>query len=271
MENHRPRLFAVVPTLLTLANAACGFGAITYVAHVGPDVLGSQHLYVAGWLIFAAMLFDVFDGQVARWTRQTSDFGAQLDSFCDLISFGVAPPIMMLAFCDQYQGRVLWVIALLFMLCTILRLARFNVETDEEDAHDVFTGLPSPAAAGTIAAFAVARPALYRLAEWQAGGWIQWLGERAASATTAFLPLLTLLLACLMASRIRYPHVANHLFRGRRPYRHVLQLIFAGMVVFLVREIAVLAVPLVFCCFALAPPLRAGWQKAAAHLTRRSP
>lgn len=265
MTDRRPRLFAVVPTLLTLGNALCGFGAITYAAHVGPDEVGSRHLYQAGLLIFAAMLFDMLDGHVARWARQTSDFGAQLDSLCDAISFGAAPAIVMLAFCDQYQGRLLWVIGALFTLAAVLRLARFNVETDEEDTHESFTGLPSPAAAGTIAAFVIAQPSLRRFAVSGSARWIRSLAEWATGATVLLVPALTLLLAWLMVSRIRYPHLVNKLLRGRRPYQHVVQLLLAIVVIFAVRE---LAVPLVLCGFAVGPPLRIGWLRAARCLTR---
>ena len=87
----RTKMFAVLPTLLTLGNAACGFGAITFAAKVGPDPAGEHDLFLSAVLIFLAMLFDMLDGSVARWAKQTSEFGAQLDSLCDAMSFGVAP------------------------------------------------------------------------------------------------------------------------------------------------------------------------------------
>ncbi|HBL47170.1 MAG TPA: hypothetical protein DDZ90_27670 [Planctomycetaceae bacterium] len=127
------KLIAVLPTLLTLGNAACGFGAITYAAKVGPEYLGqaansggltrmlgtspglfnsfeNQHLFVAAVLIFVAMLFDALDGSAARWANQTSEFGAQLDSLCDAISFGIAPAFLMhqmVQFRTQYHPRLL--------------------------------------------------------------------------------------------------------------------------------------------------------------------
>ena len=90
-RTRRQKVFAVLPTLLTLCNAACGFGAITITAKVGPEHFGGSELFTASQLIFLAMLFDMLDGSAARLTNQTSDFGAQLDSLCDAISFGVAP------------------------------------------------------------------------------------------------------------------------------------------------------------------------------------
>ena len=170
-------MFAVFPTLLTLGNAACGFGAITFAAKVGPDPAGEHDLYLSAVLIFLAMLFDMLDGSVARWAKQTSEFGAQLDSLCDAVSFGVAPAFLMLRIVHSmesstdpsglalgshfhpfftYWSRLLWVIGALFALCAVLRLARFNVETDEDDSHNYFSGLPSPAAAATVASFPIA-------------------------------------------------------------------------------------------------------------------
>jgi CDP-diacylglycerol--serine O-phosphatidyltransferase len=95
--------------LLTLAGAACGFGAITYAARVGPELeigvggTGEDHLVISGLLIFAAIIFDAFDGRVARLTNQTSEFGAQLDSLCDAISFGVAPAFLFLKSANYYH------------------------------------------------------------------------------------------------------------------------------------------------------------------------
>src|SRR5436190_23067922 len=165
-----PKLIAVLPTLLTLGNAVCGFGAITFAAKLGPVAQGGPTgealSFICALLIFGAMVFDMLDGSAARLTRQTSELGAQLDSLCDAISFGVAPAFLMLPFVTRhlqdvepgrflflYPPRMLWTIAVLYMLCAVLRLGRFNVETDEDDTHEGFSGLPSPAAAGTVVAF----------------------------------------------------------------------------------------------------------------------
>jgi len=278
----RQKVFAVLPTLLTLGNAACGFGAITFAAKVGPEIVTGNELlislstkigpesvtgnelFIAGLLIFIAMLFDMLDGSAARWTRQVSDFGAQLDSLCDAISFGVAPAFLMLQFTQFdvgvedpfiYPKRLLWVIAVLFVLCTLLRLARFNVETDEEDSHDFFSGLPSPAAAGAIASFPIGMHGLRELAaDPNAVG--QELGLWLIPAMKIFLPVLMFLVACLMVSRIRYAHYFNQLFTGQRNRQHLIQLVFTIALVFLVRE---MAIPVIFCYFAFASPLRTCW------------
>lgn len=271
----KPRLIAVLPTLLTLGNAACGFGAITFAAKLGPadltvtagdSLFASNPSLVAALLIYLAMLFDMLDGSAARLTKQTSELGAQLDSLCDAVSFGVAPAFLMLQFITRemrmvggfsFHPRMLWTIAALYALCAILRLARFNVETDDDDTHEEFSGLPSPAAAGAVVSFPFAMPTLKKLAEigdTTSATIAEWL----IPAVKTGLPLVTLAVACLMVSRIRYPHFFSLLFRGRKSRRYVIQLVFGSAVVFWVHE---LAVPMIFCYFAFATPLRAIWME----------
>jgi CDP-diacylglycerol---serine O-phosphatidyltransferase len=282
----RQRMYAVIPTLLTLGNAVCGFGSITFAAMVGPAQLltspaiveagiapmktAGELLFVSAGLIFLAMVFDALDGSVARLTKQTSDFGAQLDSMCDVVSFGVAPAFLMLKLMHpqhkmmesiaslpiEYHPRLLWTIAVLFMTCAILRLARFNNETDEADSHDDFKGLPSPAAAGVIASFPIG---LQGLKYFTSDGVVS--GSQQVSSTTlsvliVLLPVITIMVASLMVSRIRYPHVINQLLRGSASRRKVRKMIFTGLLIFLFPEIAL---PLCFCYFAFAAPVRIAW------------
>lgn len=264
----RQRVFAVLPTLLTLGNAACGFGSITFAAKVGPEHANGNHLLVASVLIFLGMVFDMLDGSAARWAKQTSDFGAQLDSLCDAISFGVAPAFLMLQFSRVYHPRLLWVIAVLFVVCALLRLARFNVETEEDDSHEFFSGLPSPAAAGTVASFPIAQRGLEKLADAETATLMSQPAIWLIPAINVALPIITLTVACLMVSRIRYSHVFNQLFRGRRSRLHVIQLVFALAVVYIVPE---LALPLTFCYFAFASPVRALWTEILAGRLHKSP
>ncbi len=262
----RQKMFAVLPTLLTLGNVACGFGSITFAAKLDGGAADPKNLFIAGLLIFIAMVFDMLDGSAARWAKNTSDFGAELDSLCDAISFGVAPAFILIKFSTPFHERLLWVIAVLFVMCAVLRLARFNVETGEEDTHETFSGLPSPAAAGTIAAFAVAYPEfLDRIKEWELNT-LQSLREPLEKTAQIGLPFIALGVACLMVSRIRYPHVFNQLFSGRRNYHHMLQLIFTIAAVFVVRE---MAVPLIFCAFAFGSPLRAFWTKVTSRVRHK--
>lgn len=262
----REKVFPVLPTLLTLGNAVCGFGAITFATKVGPVDAEDNSLLIAGLLIFLAMILDALDGHVARWTNQTTQFGAQLDSLCDAISFGVAPGLLMLKFPQVYHPlyhpRLLWVIAMLFMVCAVLRLARFNLESADEDTHDSFTGLPSPAAAGAIASLTVALPGVRDLMDPAMMETTQVIGSVLMAVITRGLPVFTLILACLMVSRIRYPHVSNQVLRGRESFRQILQLVFATVAVLALHN---LAIPLIFCYFVLAPPLRAIWAKLAVY------
>src|SRR5262249_36058425 len=158
----------IIPTLLTLGNAVCGFAAIAYAGKIGqPDQVwtDSQYLALCGWLIIAAMIFDSLDGYIARLARSTSRFGGELDSLCDAISFGAAPAFLLLRMGPGWY-RPLWhqtlaVIATLYMVCVILRLARYNVRSmTETGGSKKFEGLPSPAAAGCLASLAILRGSL---------------------------------------------------------------------------------------------------------------
>ncbi len=274
----RPRMIAVLPTLLTLGNGACGFGAVTFAAKLGPEHAEGRHLLVASLLIFLGMLFDMLDGSAARLTNQTSDIGAQLDSLCDAITFGVAPAFLMLQFVRHeymaaddsqffvgYIGRFLWTVAALYVLCTILRLARFNVETEEEDTHEFFSGLPSPAAAGALASFPIGMRELLRIATTTESHQLAvWL----VPSVKVAMVLVTFAVACLMVSRVHYPHVFNQWFRGRRTRRQVIHLVFVAAAFYWVLELGFL---LIFCYFAFAAPLKALWTEAVSGRLYRSP
>lgn len=265
--SRREKLFAVLPTILTLGNAVCGFGAITFAAKwSGGDPALS--LFIASCLIYLAMLFDALDGSAARLTKQTSEFGAILDSLCDAISFGAAPAFLMLQFSQSrdYHPRFLWLIAALYMACAVLRLARFNAETDEDDLHDSFSGLPSPAAAGTVASFPLMVFWFRHLEESELVRPSERLAKQLDLWTENILPIITLVVACLMVSRIRYAHLFNQLVRGRRSRQHLIQMLFAIAVMFLMPQISV---PLFFCWFAFGAPLRALWQESLARWRHR--
>jgi len=220
----RPKAFAVLPTLLTLANAVCGFGAIAFASGwAGYEPATAQ--FVAGCLILLAMLFDGLDGAAARWAGQTSRFGAELDSLCDAISFGAAPAFVMLALAKFEQvgipSRLLFVAASLYVVGAVLRLARFNVEPPPapevaaEEKAKGFTGLPSPAAASVVASFPIALfgPQLVSDAEVSASAALMDLWA------ARLLPLVTFGVALLMVSRVRYAHLFKQLLRrGRNRY-----------------------------------------------------
>ncbi|GBD36384.1 CDP-diacylglycerol--glycerol-3-phosphate 3-phosphatidyltransferase [bacterium HR36] len=229
---------AIVPTLCTLGNAACGFTAIMLATGAGlaSNWPNESALYAAGWLIFAAMVFDMFDGYLARRSRTASQFGAELDSLCDAISFGAAPGFMLLqlgsVFSNRLAGEIFLLIALLYMVCAVLRLARFNVQSSlDAKSHKTFQGLPSPAAAGCLAALVLLRysPMPY-----------PWLPAEVREAVHWLAPLGATLVALLMVSRIPYPHLATRLLHRRRPFTEVVEVIIAGFLLVFFKEVALL-------------------------------
>ncbi len=248
---------AVLPTLLTLGNAVCGLAAIAVMMDIDTNVAGDQQqrLFIAGILIFAGMLFDALDGSAARMTGQESKFGAELDSLCDAITFGTAPAVMVwrISAGDVLPRRLTWSIGVLFTLCVLIRLARFNVETDEDDTHEGFEGLPSPAAAGTLAAFAIAMPELRHLAQNAPFEWVKGIANVTLETAPLFLPALALMLAYLMVSRVQYPHVFQQLMRGRKAPHQIGRALFVIVGVMVLHE---LALPVALCYFAFAYPAK---------------
>lgn len=269
------RPIAVLPTLFTLGNLVCGFFAIVVASRIAsPDLIDfvpatkidsarqlldstdpTHNLILCGVLIFLAMLFDTFDGQVARITRTTSDFGGQLDSLSDVVSFGVAPAILLVKMCPEFSDlhkEAVWTIAALFACCTALRLARFNVEADEKDDHGTFAGLPSPAAAAVIASLAVFSYTLRNEFNYQNYAGFDWWLQR-------LLPLFAVVIAVLMVSRVPYPHLVTQLLRGRKSFTHIVGLLFAIMALLMTRWFAV---PILCMLYVAVPAVRFGWQFA---------
>ena len=241
------RSTAVLPSLLTISNGLAGFGAIHFATKEAVDFDARlANLAVAAWLIFVAMVCDMLDGRVARMTRLTSDFGGQLDSLCDVISFGVAPALMMLraivAALRQISfvphgiaiERAAWCVAAVYMACAALRLARFNVENEpDEAAHMSFKGLPSPGAAAAVAGLILL---FERLVHKEGGGWLtsSWLSGSAGwlsgpwtmGLISIVLTVVTLALGLLMVSRVTYSHLVNQYMRGKKPFSYLVKLVF---------------------------------------------
>jgi CDP-diacylglycerol--serine O-phosphatidyltransferase len=135
--------FYPLPCMLTCTSLFSGFYSI--VASI------NGHFYPAAVAILVAAVFDGLDGRVARMTGSTSKFGMELDSLCDLVSFGVAPALLAYLWALTPYGRYGWLAAFLFVATTALRLARFNSTADNKNKGHDFVGLPCPAAAGMIA------------------------------------------------------------------------------------------------------------------------
>ncbi|MEJ2156345.1 MAG: CDP-diacylglycerol--serine O-phosphatidyltransferase [Desulfobacteraceae bacterium] len=133
------RSIYLLPNLFTALNLFCGFFAMV-AAIDGKFVAAAYAIIVAG-------IFDNLDGKIARVTHSTSKFGVEFDSLCDLVSFGVAPGLMMYLWALQPLGRIGWLAGFLFVACGALRLARFNTQVGTVDSR-YFVGLPIPAGAG---------------------------------------------------------------------------------------------------------------------------
>jgi CDP-diacylglycerol--serine O-phosphatidyltransferase len=243
--------------LLTIGNAMCGFAAIAAVCRCS-ETDPSAALLAAACLIYVAMVFDTFDGLAARLMKQTSPFGAQLDSLCDVISFGVAPAILMVQFSLRYNHspQLLWPVAALYVVCTVLRLARFNVGAGGDDHPKKFCGLPSPAAAGTVASFPLLvskpRETAALTTPWERiGAWLD-------GTVAGWLPLVTVIVACLMVSRIRYAHINRHLAAGRRSRWYPVRLTVAIATILLLPQAAA---ALLFGWYTFVTPFR-GRQRA---------
>jgi len=213
----------VLPALVTLGNLMCGFAAIGVTAQAQlhwragtPDpTAGFKSFALAGSLVLLAMLFDALDGKIARMANQSTEFGGQLDSLCDMVSFGVAPAYIVFLEATSRtlfrDYRYAWVCAVLYAICAALRLARFNVEKDsDEERHKYFHGLPTPAAAGIVASLAI----------------FEWKSPQEALWAARTMPFAAVLLGGLMITRVKYIHLLNLLFRERKPFTYLVLLVF---------------------------------------------
>ena len=138
-----PRGIYILPNLFTTMNIFCGFYAVIAAVNGAANA--------AAIAILVAAIFDALDGKIARATHTTSRFGVEYDSLADLISFGLAPGLLIYLWALKPLGRLGWLAAFLFMVCGALRLARFNTQVDSVKS-DYFFGLPIPEAAGMLAA-----------------------------------------------------------------------------------------------------------------------
>jgi CDP-diacylglycerol--serine O-phosphatidyltransferase len=194
------KLMFVLPNLFTVTSIFCGFYAITLCS----GEAGPVQLYQAALAIFFAMFFDGCDGRVARLTKTQSDFGVQLDSLADVISFGAAPGLLVYKWALAPLGFVGLFISFAFAACGAMRLARFNVlaaRNPHGGGGRFFVGLPIPVAAGMLVSVIISHHAA-------AGG--APLGEAAAMPMAVAVAGLSL----LMVSTVRY-----RTFKDTRPNR----------------------------------------------------
>lgn len=262
-----------LPSLATLGNAICGFAAI-YIVMMTRETAGldpltrmlvEHNFLAASYLIFLAMIFDALDGRLARWTRHTTDFGGQLDSLADVISFGAAPAMIVLSLLKHelpdetplFISRLIWAIGAVYMSCAAIRLARFNTSNEHGEQHHMsFLGLPSPgAAAAVIGLVFVQRELSQQSAEYNSA-----VLATLKTITTTALPLFLLCAGLLMVSNFRYGHLVNRYLRGRQ---RIGRLVFAVIVFSLLVVAHRYTIGVATIIYALSAPVWFLWIKYA--------
>jgi CDP-diacylglycerol--serine O-phosphatidyltransferase len=140
----------LLPSLITVGNMFCGYASIMYAMR--------GDLVIAAPFIGVAFILDMLDGRIARMTGTQSEFGLQLDSLADVISFGLAPALLAFCWGLSELGRWGWAAGFLYVTAAAMRLARFNIQTTTQVDKRYFIGMPSPSAAGVVAATVFAFP-----------------------------------------------------------------------------------------------------------------
>jgi len=214
----RRRGIYLLPNFLTTVALLAGFYAIVAAIH--------DRFEPAAAAIFIAMVFDTLDGRVARLTNTQSAFGAEYDSLADVISFGIAPALIMYEWALSSLGKYGWSAAAIYTVFTALRLARFNTQVGKADKA-YFQGLPSPAAAAVIVGF------VWLMANYEINGqtlnWLAWF--------------VTLFSGVLMVSNVRYRSFKDLNPHGKVPFMTVL------IVVFILVSVSVEPPLVLFCIF----------------------
>jgi len=211
IEKHSRKGIYLLPNLFTTAALFAGFYSIV-------QAMNGQ-FEQAAIAVFIAMIMDGLDGRVARWTHTESDFGAQYDSLADMVSFGLAPSLVMYEWALSGLGKLGWLAAFLYAACAALRLARFNVQSGTVDKR-YFVGLPSPSAAALTMG-------------------LIWVMHDAGvpGRDLSFIALgFTVFAAVAMVSNMRYSSFKQFNVKERAPF------------------LAIIAVVLVFVLISLEPP-----------------
>ncbi len=214
----RPRLRGVVivmPSAFTLGNLFFGFWAMV-------SAFQGNFTWAAWFVVFAGVL-DMLDGRLARMSKAGTRFGAELDSLVDIISFGVAPAMIMYFLEFSQAGRFAWVLCWIYVVAVAVRLARYNITSHGQPPTSWFTGLPSPAAGMTLAVYYP-----FSRTEWYQAS-LAYLNLQHDG-----LVLLLLLLSVLMVSNVRYPKFPGIGIRSIRAVAgtlFILALLAAGLTV----------------------------------------
>ncbi|MFH1067058.1 MAG: CDP-diacylglycerol--serine O-phosphatidyltransferase [bacterium] len=226
MKTNEPKLVYLLPNLMTSGNLFCGFMAVLQIFQ-GTIVRATE---TEGWtryyenslfFILAAFIFDMLDGRLARLGGAESPFGRELDSLADLISFGIAPALLVFKIVlYELPSRIGWMIAFIYLACGALRLARFNVHAAEpsKEASKEFTGFPIPAAAGLTASITMLLLHYYE-------------ADREIGPLKYVLAFLMLFLSFMMFSKCQYPSFKTVDWHTRWPIRRLLLIILGIAVV----------------------------------------
>ena len=201
----------LLPNLMTAGNLACGFSAVVTIFAGMQDVGGgTKDFHLAIFLILAACFFDALDGRLARMKGQESMFGREFDSLADIVSFGIAPALLVMDIVlKSFDNRLGWTVAFIYLLCGAMRLARFNClsqaasESKSEVKDRDFVGFPIPAAAGLIASLTM---------------FMIWVneGDKDLGPWRYVLLVLMLLLSFMMLSEFRYPSFKAMNWRAKK-------------------------------------------------------
>jgi len=232
----------LLPSMFTLLGLLCGFYALV------ASIQGSYE--PAAWAIIAAAIFDMLDGRVARLLNAESAFGAELDSLCDMLSFGVAPAVLVYLWALTSYEKFGWLAAFLIVACSALRLARFNVQLASQDKR-YFQGLPTPALALFIASAVLFHSSLD------------------IEPVSSMWLVLSMVLAWLLVSNVRFLSGKDIDLKQKRPFT-VVTAMLAGIVLLVADPYNVLF--FVFLTYCLHGPILSVWQtqKAARYrLARR--
>lgn len=208
----KPRGIYLFPNLLTTAGLFAAYFAVVAAL--------KGRFEIAAIAIFVAMVWDAFDGRVARLTHTESAFGAEYDSLCDMVSFGVAPALVVYSWSIQSLGKLGWLASFIYTAATALRLARFNTQIGISSKR-YFQGLPCPSAAAVIAGMV----------------WFCSANDIRGVSINIAAAVITIILGVLMVSNVRYYSFKDMDLKGKVPF------------------IAVVLVVLIFACISINPPL----------------
>lgn len=210
----------VLPNLLTSAGLFAGFYAIMQ-ARLG-------HYEAACLAIYVAMIMDILDGRLARLTNTTSDFGSEYDSLADMVSFGVAPALILYDFALSELGRLGSLAAFVYIACAALRLARFNVASANDKRF--FTGVPSPGAAAMVASVI----------------WVCIDYGVTPDGIEIIFAILMVLLALSMVSNIKYRSFKDFDFKDKMPFVGLIVLVLAIAMIYLSPPLAFLVIGTIY-------------------------